>query len=118
MIKSKKEAMKDVGMTYPHLIKIQKFVEVVDEYDTPLGSEWEDVATIWASVEPISGREYIMLQNTNSELTLRIKMRYRPGITSAMRVKYGERTFNIQSVIDYKELHREMHLMCIESGDK
>lgn len=96
-------------------ITIQKFVEMLDEYNTPTGSStWQDVATMWASVEPISGKEYIMLQNTNSELILRIRMRYIPGITNAMRVKYGERVFDIQSVINYKELNREMHLMCTE----
>lgn len=97
-------------------ITLQKMSETKDEYGTPIGYDWQDVATVWASIEPISGKEYIMLQNTNSELTLRIRMRYLPGVTNAMRVVYETRIFNIQSVIDYKELHREMHLMCVE-GD-
>lgn len=95
-------------------VRIQEFVEVVDEYGTPIGSDWEDVAIVWASVEPLRGREYIQLQNTQAELTTRIRIRYQPGITPAMRVLYDDRKFNIQSVIDPEERHRELELMCIE----
>jgi len=100
-----------------HRVIIQHLVETLDEYKTPTIT-WQDYATVWASVEPIRGREYIELQNTNSELTVRIRIRYLPGVTNDMRVLYGSRVFNIQSVIDINERHREMELMCIENtGD-
>lgn len=57
------------------------------------------------------------MQNTNSELSVRIKTWYYPGITNSMRVVYGARIFNIKSVIDVKEQHKEMHLMCVEVFD-
>lgn len=97
-----------------HRITIQEFVEQVDEYGTPIGSGWQDVATVWAAVEPIQGREYILLQNTQSELTTRVRIRYRPGIKPAMRVVYGTRIFDIQAVIDFEERHVELQLMCKE----
>lgn len=97
-----------------HRITIQKPVEIKDDLNSPQ-IEWRDFTSCWASVEPISGREYILLQNTNSELTVRIKMRYISGITNGMRVKYGDRVFNIISPpIDLDERHRELHLMCSE----
>lgn len=99
---------------YAHEITVQQPVEVKDGNNTVVGIEWQNFITIPASVEPISGREFILLQNTNSELKVRIKTWYYPGVTNAMRVVYGNRIFNIQSIIDYKELHREMHLMCTE----
>lgn len=114
MLKPKKEVMRDVGKTYLHLIKIQEFKETVDEYGTPIGSGWQDVMTVWASIEPIRGREYVLLQNTQAELTTRIRMRYRPGITPAIRVLCQDRVFNIQSVIDINEQQRHLELMCIE----
>ena len=97
----------------PHVITIQKPVEVEGEHNTPI-IEWQNFATIFASVEPIGGREFVLLQNTNSELAVRIKTWYYPGITNSMRVVYGTRIFNIQSAIDVKEQHKEMHLMCAE----
>ncbi len=118
MIKSKVEVMKDVGKNYHQLITIQEFREVIDEYGTPIDQGWQGVATVWASVEPIRGREYILLQNIQSELAVRIRIRHRVGITPGMRVLYGTRVFDVQSVIDPEERHRDLQLMCIEKvGD-
>lgn len=70
---------------------------------------------IWAAIEPISGREYFSSQHVNAEISHRIKIRYKAGITPNMRVKFGDtRYFNIVSVIDLFEAHREMNLMCTE----
>ena len=69
---------------------------------------------LWASVEPMSGREYFSSQQVNAEVSHRIKIRYKAGIKPKMRVKFGTRYFNIVSVIDIREGHREMHLMCTE----
>ena len=43
-------------------------------------------------------------------------MRYQPNlqITAKMRVKYGKRVFDIENVIDSKEAHNELQLMCKE----
>jgi len=98
-----------------HRVTIQQFAEVLDGYGTPTGSsDWQDVATVWASVEPLSGREYLLAENVNTEAKIRVKMRYRKGVTTGMRIKYGERMLDIQSVADIEERHREMELMCIE----
>lgn len=97
-----------------HRVTLQEYKEVLDQYGTPIDQGWQDVATIWASIEPIQGREYVLLQNTQSELTTRIRIRYRPEITPAMRVLYGTRVFNIQSVIDPEERHIELQLLCKE----
>lgn len=69
---------------------------------------------LWASIEPLSGREYFSTHQVNAEISHRIKLRYKAGITPKMRVKYGNRYFNIISAIDIKEAHREIHLMCTE----
>lgn len=79
----------------------------------PLES-WTTAATVWAAVADISGKEYVQAAAVQSEVTTRIKIRYRTGITPSMRVLYGSRTFNILSVIDKDERHRVMELMCKE----
>lgn len=73
---------------------------------------WADVATVWAAVEPVQGREFWEQQQVQSEVTTRIRIRYRAGVTAAMRVTYGGRFYNIKSVIDPRERHDEMQLMC------
>jgi SPP1 family predicted phage head-tail adaptor len=97
-----------------HRVILQEYIEADDQYRTPIDQGWQDVATVWASVEPIQGREYVLLQNTQSELTTRIRIRYRTGIKSAMRVLYGTRVFDIESVFDPEERHIELQLMCKE----
>jgi SPP1 family predicted phage head-tail adaptor len=66
---------------------------------------WTTVATVWAAVSDISGKEYFQAGALQSEVTTRIKIRYRTGITTSMRVLYGSRVFQILSVIDKDERH-------------
>jgi SPP1 family predicted phage head-tail adaptor len=73
-----------------------------------------DFATLYAHVEPLSGRELVQAHQVNDELTHRIVMRYYPGVASNMRVKYGTRFFLIESIIDVDERHRGLILMCKE----
>lgn len=95
-------------------ITIQQPTGAKDNYKR-VTTGWENYKTVWAAVEPLNGREYIQAQNTNSEITVRFRIRYLPGVTSAMRVLYGGRIFNLKSPpIDLNEAHEEMHLMCVE----
>lgn len=75
---------------------------------------WADVATVWAAVEPLQGREFWAQQQVQSEVTTRVRIRYRAGITPDMRVVHQGRVLNIASVIDPQERHDEMQLMCSE----
>lgn len=68
----------------------------------------------WASVEPLRGREYQEAQKIRPELTYKITIRYRPGITPDMYIKYKERLFEIVSVINVKERNEIIELMCTE----
>ncbi|HEP1082225.1 TPA: phage head closure protein [Pasteurella multocida] len=73
---------------------------------------WEDVATVRASIEPLQGREYFSGPFQLGENITRIRIRYMPEVTRNMRIKYGDKYFDISSVIDSKEEHRELQLMC------
>ena len=76
---------------------------------------WQDVATVWASIEPLSAREFIAAQAVQSDVSVRITMRYRPGITSAMRLLHDGKTYNITGVLADKGSGREyLTLPCAE----
>ena len=77
---------------------------------------WSTYATVQASIEPISGREYFAAQSTQADVTHRIRIRYLSGIVPKMRVSYNSRIFDILSVINVGERNRELQLMCRESG--
>lgn len=78
--------------------------------------QWEDVKTIRASIEPIQGREYFSGAFKIGETVVRVRIRYQPDlvISRTMRVKYGDRILKIENVIDSKERHEEIQLMCKE----
>ncbi|WP_201319144.1 phage head closure protein [Paenibacillus sp. EPM92] len=75
---------------------------------------WMPVATVFAAVNPLSGRELFQAQQLQSEITHKVRMRYRAGITPDMRVHFGSRIFLISAVINWQERNRELALMCVE----
>lgn len=78
---------------------------------------WVPVATVWAKVEPLRGREYFEAHQIKTEVTHRVIIRYRPDVTPEMRVKVGDnRYLLIESVIDIEERHRFLELICREEG--
>lgn len=84
---------------------------------TDAGTEqttWSDVATVWANVQPLSGRELMAAAAVNAEVTHLIVIRYRPGVTARMRAVYGTRIFDINAVIEPEMAHVSLELMCTE----
>ena len=73
---------------------------------------WEDFATVWAQVSPLQGREYLAAGALVSAVETRIRLRYRPGVTSAMRVLHGSDVYGIEAVIHVKSARQELQLMC------
>ena len=76
--------------------------------------DWKDIATTWANINPISGKDYYSAETINSDLTHKIRLRYRKGITPDMRIIYNDRIFYIISVINEYEKSTMLQLMCRE----
>ena len=92
-------------------VTIERQVDTQDEYGQRL-DQWLTIVTAWAAVEPLQGREYLAAVALVSEVSTRIRLRYRPGITSADRVNHNGRIYNIVSTIDVHSSRRELVLMC------
>ena len=92
-------------------VTVERLQQGQDELGQPV-TTWTALYTIWAAVEPLTGREYIAATAAVSEVTTRICLRYRPGITPADRVNHEGRVYGITSVIDYRSANRELVLMC------
>jgi len=75
---------------------------------------WAALDTVWAGIEALTGREFFSSQQTVAQADYRITLRYRSGITSAMRAVEGTRTFDIQTVLDPDGRRRELVLMVKE----
>lgn len=77
------------------------------------------VKTVWASLEPMRGKEYQEAQRIRSELTYKITIRYIDNITADMLVKYKDRYFEIVSQpINPREKNEMLEIICIEKIQK
>lgn len=74
---------------------------------------WQEVGTVWAAIEPISGREYYEAMQLASDVTHRVRMRYM-DLTPHEKIKYDDRVFDIIAVIDVNMEHRELEVLCNE----
>lgn len=78
---------------------------------------WAEFATVWASIEPLSGREFFAANQVQSNVSTRIRIRYLANVTAAMRVKNGNDYYDIQAVIHDSNSGREhIQLMCVQRG--
>lgn len=60
---------------------------------------WNDVVTVWANIRHMSGSEAIRAGMEGSTVKASIRIRYREGVTPAMRVLYGSTVYRILAVL-------------------
>ena len=75
---------------------------------------WSTYLSTNANIEPLKGREFIDGIATQSEVTHKVRLRYRGGIVPTMRVSFCGRIFEIMYVINVGERNREINLYCKE----
>jgi SPP1 family predicted phage head-tail adaptor len=75
---------------------------------------WVEVCQVWAAVEPLEGRKLWQAQQVQPDVTHEVRIRYRPGVKTAMRIVYQGRIFAIKAIMDVEERHWELRLMCVE----
>ena len=92
-------------------VVLERFTSEQDDTGQMIDT-WVTLGTVWAAVEPQAGREFVAAGAQQSELTTKIRIRHRPGITSGDRVTHDGRVYDIQSVIDYRSEKRQLVLLC------
>lgn len=78
------------------------------EQQTPDGGggfelAWTNVATFWAAVEPMVGRESLEARQLEDTITHKIVCRGPRDIKAADRILFDGRAFNVRSVKDIQE---------------
>lgn len=91
-------------------VTLERYEPLEDEIGQPV-PHWVPTETVWAAVEPLMGREYLAAQAVQSELVARVRIRHRPGITTADRVTHEGTSYGITSVQDVRSEGRELVLM-------
>ena len=74
---------------------------------------WSTFATAWAHVESLGGREAERYAEVVGLSGLKVTIRALPGLTSAMRVIYRDRTLEIGAINEFERVWY-VELICTE----
>lgn len=77
-------------------------------------STWSDFKILWAKIEPYSAKEAYEKHELKHRVTHKVTIRYLDGVTSDMRVKFGERYLQIKGIRTVDERKRFIELACEE----
>lgn len=102
---------------FRHRITFMHLIESMNEVGDDILIE-EPFKTVWASMEPLKGREYIEAQKIQPEITYRIIIRYVEGITPDMTIEFKGRKFNIQSILNVDERNKFLEIYAVEKVEK
>ncbi|MGG3793599.1 phage head closure protein [Pseudomonas paraversuta] len=78
-----------------HPVVIQHQSAQQDPATGEMTTIWLDYARVWAAVDPLSARDLIAAQASQSQASGRITIRYRPGVLPTMRILHRGQVFTI-----------------------
>ena len=77
-------------------------------------TRWADEFSIWGEVKPMQAWEVVRFGQIQLNVSHHIRTRYDSRITHDKRIKFGERTFEIESPRNPGERNRSIHLIARE----
>lgn len=84
-----------------HRIKIERPVITQDQNSGAPITTWTELATVWAGISHLSGRDLIAAQAEDSKVMGRIMIRYRDDVTDKMRLVHEAKgdIYNIEGLL-------------------
>lgn len=64
---------------------------------------WVEFRSVWAKLEPVSAWQQYHSMQLKKRVTHKITIRYLAGVQTDMRIKFGERTFQIHGIKNVDE---------------
>ena len=101
-----------------HRVRIQRPATVMDAVGAPTQT-WVDVATVWADIQPLSGREARIADRIASEVSHQITVRYQPIFAdprsvAQLRVLFKGRVFSLHGALNEEEADVAVTLLASE----
>ncbi len=75
---------------------------------------WTTLATVWAAIRPLQGREYWAANQEQIEATHEVTIRWRRDVSSINRILFGSRIFDIKAAINTDEANKWLIMICME----
>jgi SPP1 family predicted phage head-tail adaptor len=92
-------------------VTIRELVETLDDYGQPIQT-WQEVATVWARVEPLKGDERFAAQQIIATAAYRVHIRYRDDVTVLHSIRWNDIDLDITSISNADERKRYLALEC------
>ena len=91
-------------------ILFQQLSPGVDALGQP-STTWLNVCEVWADITALTGRELTVGRLERAESSTRIMIRYRAGLSTAMRVQQGATFYDITEISDLDGRKRFLQIM-------
>ena len=100
-----------------HRITLQKPETEVNDGGVEETS-WKDVATVWAKVEHLRGREYYAAAAVQAESTVIFTIRHLAGIDPRHRIRFRDQSYNIITVdnLQYQNRYQVIQAQEVSRG--
>jgi len=96
-----------------HRVMIQSERRTTDT-DGSAALRWYDDVSVFAAIEPASGRERFFGMQLEASITHKITIRYRADMAPKKRLLYNGRAFQVRAVLNRDERKRFQELLCEE----
>ena len=73
------------------------------------------VAALWADITPAGGETRFVADQAQERITHKVRLRWRDGVSAAMRFRIGARVLVIRDVADESETRRFLICHCLET---
>jgi SPP1 family predicted phage head-tail adaptor len=99
--------------------RLRQRLTLQEEIEIPDGAggftrSWQDIADLWAEIIPFTGREKLFAGQLQSQISHRILLRYRSGITAGQRLVFENRAFNIRYLFNTAEADETLEILAEE----
>jgi SPP1 family predicted phage head-tail adaptor len=99
-----------------HKVTLQKRESTQDPVTGEAVFDWVDAARVWASVEPLSAREFVNSKSQQSDISARITIRYRDAINGQMRILHRGKVYDISAPLADPDSGLEYITLPVSSG--
>lgn len=102
-----------------HQITIEQQAVSLNSYRENAGT-WSTLRTVFAGVEPVSGKEYAAASATVGETLVRIVCRYIDvsDVTNRMRISFGGEYYDIAEIVNEGTKDRMVSFMCRKGANE
>lgn len=88
-------------MRHPVIIRALQMTQ--DPATGEMSEGWADLATVWGSIDSVTGREFMAASAEQARTTHRITIHYRDGMTPDMRLVSGSIEYQVKAILPNNE---------------